>query len=67
MFPYSHHRTCRNTTENKNMLKATKTDSNIVVDFHVCPSLNATLFSKRERITLRLLYAIAIPSVVCRL
>ena len=25
------------------------------------------VFSKRERITLRLLYAIAIPSVVCRL
>ena len=29
---------------------------------------NLTLiFSKRQRITLRLLYAIAIPSVVCRL
>ena len=25
------------------------------------------IFSKRQRITLRLLYAIAIPSVVCRL
>ena len=25
------------------------------------------VFSKRQRITLRLLYAIAIPSVVCRL
>ena len=29
------------------------------------PGNNGSLFSKRQRITLRLLYAIAIPSVVC--
>ena len=30
-------------------------------------AITAVRFSKRERITLRLLYAVAIPSVVCRL
>ena len=34
--------------------------------FAFCQSFNK-VFSKRQRITLRLLYAIAIPSVVCRL
>jgi len=34
---------------------------------HLFLSLYHTIFSKRQRITLRLLYAIAIPSVVCRL
>ena len=37
--------------------------------YHISPALYnpTTIFSKRQRITLRLLIAVAIPSVVCRL